>query len=73
MATLLDIDQLVQSERGLISRELFVNEDLFQEELKKVFTRAWLFVGHDSLIPNPGDFYTSRMGDELVILSRHHR
>jgi phenylpropionate dioxygenase-like ring-hydroxylating dioxygenase large terminal subunit len=70
MQSALNIDQLVQDERGLISRELFVNEELFQEELKKVFTRAWLFVGHESLIPNPGDFYSSRMGDESVILSR---
>jgi phenylpropionate dioxygenase-like ring-hydroxylating dioxygenase large terminal subunit len=70
MTLSLDVDQLVQSERGLISRELFVNEELFQEELTKVFTRAWLFVGHESLIPNPNDFYTSRMGDESVILSR---
>ncbi len=70
MATSLEVDQLVQSERGLISRELFVNEDLFREELQKVFTRAWLFVGHESLIPNPNDFFSSRMGDESVILSR---
>lgn len=70
MATSLEVDQLVQSDRGLVSRELFVNEDLFREELQKVFTRAWLFVGHESLIPNPNDFYTSRMGDESVILSR---
>lgn len=65
-----NVDQLVQAEKGLISRELFVNPDLFQEELKKLFTRAWLFVGHESLIPNPGDFFTSRMGDDSVILCR---
>ena len=65
-----DVAKLVDTEHGFISREIFVDPDLYKEELDKVFTRAWLFVGHESLIPNPGDFYTSRMGEESVILCR---
>ena len=33
-------------------------------------TRCWLFVGHVSQIPGPGDFFLSRMGEESVILTR---
>jgi len=65
-----DVAGLVDTERGFISREIFVDPDLYKEELDKVFTRAWLFIGHESLIPNPGDFYTTRMGEESVILCR---
>ena len=61
---------LVDLEGGVISREIFVNESIYRQELENVFTRAWLFVGHESQIPNPGDFYTSRMGEESVILVR---
>jgi phenylpropionate dioxygenase-like ring-hydroxylating dioxygenase large terminal subunit len=61
---------LVDIEHGSISREIFVNADLYRQELEQLFTRTWLFVGHESLIPNPGDFYTSRMGEESVILCR---
>ena len=57
-------------DKGVISREIFVDPDIYQDELKKLFTRAWLFVGHESLIPKPGDFYASRMGEESVILCR---
>ena len=64
------IDTLVDSEKGLVSRELFVDGDLFHEEMENLFTRAWLFVGHESQVPNPGDFFTSRMGTESVILCR---
>jgi len=61
---------LVDLERGTVSREIFVNRDIYGQELEKVFTRAWLFVGHESQVPNPGDFFTSRMGEESVILCR---
>lgn len=63
---------LVDPNRGVIGREIFVNADIYGEELERVFTRAWLFVGHESQIPKPGDFFTSRMGEESVILARDH-
>jgi len=63
-------DQLVDLKHGTIGRAIFSDKDIFAEELEKVFTRAWLFVGHESQIPNPGDFFTSRMGSESVILTR---
>jgi phenylpropionate dioxygenase-like ring-hydroxylating dioxygenase large terminal subunit len=61
---------MVNLRQGKISREIFSSRDIYEEELEKVFTRAWLFVGHESQIPNPGDFFTSRMGGESVILAR---
>ena len=66
----MNYSKMIDNERGLISREIFSDEDIFEEELERVFTRAWLFVGHESQIPNPGDFFTSRMGTESVILTR---
>jgi phenylpropionate dioxygenase-like ring-hydroxylating dioxygenase large terminal subunit len=41
----------------MISREIFVSPEFHREELEKLFTRAWLFVGHASRIPRPGDFF----------------
>lgn len=70
MNTSLPIGQLVDSERGIVSREIFVSPDLYRAEQEKLFARAWLFVGHESQIPQPGDFFTSRMGEESVILCR---
>ena len=33
---------LVNGRNGEISRELFVNKDIYQEEQEQVFARAWL-------------------------------
>src|SRR5688500_14861299 len=70
MALSPSIQAAMKPEAGVISREIFVDADVYRLELEKLFTRAWLFVGHESLIPNPGDFYSSRMGEESVILCR---
>jgi phenylpropionate dioxygenase-like ring-hydroxylating dioxygenase large terminal subunit len=61
---------LVDLASGQISREIFVNDDIYAEEQTRVFARSWLFVGHESQIPNPGDFFVSCMGEESVILCR---
>ena len=61
---------LVNTEKGLISREIFVSDELYQQELEQVFARTWLFIGHTSQVPNPNDFWVSRMGEESVVLTR---
>ncbi|HXF33285.1 MAG TPA: aromatic ring-hydroxylating dioxygenase subunit alpha [Candidatus Acidoferrales bacterium] len=65
-----DYDALIDTERGMVSRDVFVDADVYRDELERVFARAWLFVGHESQIPNTGDFFVSRMGEESVILCR---
>jgi phenylpropionate dioxygenase-like ring-hydroxylating dioxygenase large terminal subunit len=64
------IDELVRADEGLVSREIFVSEELHKQELDRIFSRAWLFVGHESLVPNPDDYFVSRMGADSVILTR---
>jgi len=59
---------LVDLHSGCISRELFVNEDSYQQE--QVFARTWLFIGHESQIPKLGDYFVTSMGEESVILTR---
>ena len=61
---------LVDVDRGIISREIFVSDDIYRQELERVFGRAWLLLGHESQIPRPGDFTVTSMGEESVILCR---
>ena len=56
------INGLVDVDRGIISREIFVSEEIYRQEQEQVFARAWLFIGHESQIPRPGDFFVSSHG-----------
>ena len=62
--------EYVNLKDGLISREIFTSQSVYERELERVFVPSWLFVGHDSQVPEPGDFILGRMGEESVILNR---
>lgn len=64
------LSEWVQWDKGLINPEIFINEEVYREELKQVFGRAWLFLAHDSMIPNAGDFFNTYMGGDPVIVAR---
>ena len=64
------MQKLVDNGGGTVSREIFCNQDIYDQEMEQVFKRSWLFVGHESQIPRPGDFMLSRMGEEAVIVTR---
>lgn len=65
-----DARDLVDVGIGEISRRIFVDPDLYAAEQPQIFSKAWLYVGHESQIRNRGDFVLSRMGEESVILVR---
>ena len=39
--------------------------------MERIFGRAWLFVGHASQVPNPGDYITTELARQPVIMIRH--
>ena len=51
-------------------RDIFTNEDLFELEMKHIFERNWVYLAHESQIPNPNDYYTTYIGRQPVVITR---
>src|SRR5271163_1890881 len=64
----LDIDSARASFR--VHRDAYRDQAIFQLELKKIFERCWLYLGHESEVQKPGDFATRRVADRDVIFIR---
>jgi 3-phenylpropionate/trans-cinnamate dioxygenase alpha subunit len=55
---------------GLLQRKAFADPTIFEMEMSGIFRRSWLFVGPGHWLARSGDFVTTRMGAEPVIVWR---
>ncbi|MBI3453515.1 MAG: aromatic ring-hydroxylating dioxygenase subunit alpha [Rhodospirillales bacterium] len=67
-----DIDGLVRvhKKNGPLQQAFYYSPTVFAADMARIFGRWWLFAGHSCLIPNPGDFFTWKIGNEPVLVVR---
>lgn len=66
----IDLDSLLRLEEGLVHSDVYSSQAVFDLEMEKIFHRGWVYIGHESEIPEPGDYMLKWMGTQSVIMNR---
>jgi len=66
-------ESLIDLSRGLVSRKIFSDAAIYDREQERIFGKCWLFLAHASTLSQPGDFVTSYMGEDPVVVCRDPR
>lgn len=56
--------------RFRVHRSTMVEPEILDQEKRLIFDRTWLYVGHESEIPDPHDFRTRQVGGRPIIFTR---
>ena len=63
-----DAAALVQPRQ--LHRDIYLSPAVFALEMSRLWAGAWLFVGHDSQVPQPGDYTTMTLAGQPVMMIR---
>ncbi|MBL1101001.1 aromatic ring-hydroxylating oxygenase subunit alpha [Streptomyces coffeae] len=68
-----DLNEILALEglsNGRLDRNIFHHPGIYEREMKNIFARCWLFLAHESQVPEPGRFRTTLMGQDSVVVVR---
>ena len=53
-----------------LDRLFYASPVVYERDIRKIWCENWIWAGHVSQIPNPGDYFLFSFGTESVILVR---
>ena len=57
-------------EAGRVRTGIYTDPRVFDAEMERIFARTWVYVAHESEIPQPGDYKTTTIAMQPVIVVR---
>ncbi|HWI71024.1 MAG TPA: aromatic ring-hydroxylating dioxygenase subunit alpha [Baekduia sp.] len=55
-----------------LNGEYYLTDEWYQRDLEQIFYKQWLFAGHGTTIPEPGDYFVFELGTESIIVARQN-
>ena len=55
---------------GEVHRGVYTDAELFDLEMERVWRAAWVYVGHDSQVAAPGDYYAADIAGQPLLMTR---
>ena len=59
-----EIASLVESDR--VHKRVYTDPVIFELEMERIWGSAWIFVAHESQVPNSGDYLATNIGKQTV-------
>lgn len=66
--TAYDFDALIHEDK--VHRSLYTDPAIFDRELTRIFGGTWVYLAHESQVPNSDDFFRTRLGLRPIIVVR---
>ena len=60
-------------QRFLLDREALVSQSVLSDEMTRIFSKCWIYVGHSSELKKPNEFVTRKVAGRPVIFVRDGR
>ncbi|NLA88880.1 MAG: Rieske 2Fe-2S domain-containing protein [Alcaligenaceae bacterium] len=51
-------------------RDIFTDPDIFELEMKHIFEGNWVYLAHESQIPEVNDYFTTYIGRQPIVITR---
>ncbi len=61
-------EQLIKKDR--IHGRLYYDPEIFRDEMDKIWHSGWVYVGHESEVPEAGSYVTRQLGFQPIIIVR---
>ena len=53
-----------------VDRSIYTGEDIFNAEMERIFERSWVFLCHESQVPETGSYFSTEIGRQPVFVVR---
>ena len=54
-----------------VHKRVYTDPAIFDLEMERIWGKSWIYVGHESQVSEPGQYYSTTLGSQPVILTRH--